>query len=175
MRASSAEEAQVRRARRACLAVGFLLAASALAAAASCASRPGVAREAARGSTWAGPAGADDLGLEEVLAAKDVVEGLPDGFEDGLAVPSECLDVRSEQREDGGVAGFVVRSNAARAYEEVRDALVAKGWAAVESGSGRSGSFSKASGPYRWAFVSSVGAGGCASVVVQYATAEEGS
>ena len=175
MRSPPGSSVSAARAKRAALVVGLLLAGAPLSGIVSDAQRPGVVGEAMRAGLWEEGAGGDALGVEEALAVGRGSDALPEGLERELGIPAERAEVRVEELAGGGVVGFVVATAADEAYARVRDGMVAKGWAAVESGQARCGSFAKSDGAYRWAFASCTEAGGLTSVVVQYATADEGS
>lgn len=95
---------------------------------------------------------------------------LPADFIEEVGVCRGCSDIRISELQTCGVVGFVVSSPVQDVYDSFHDQLVEKGWTCTDSGIEGCGSFSKASGAYRWLFVSCVGVEGVTSVVVQYAT-----
>lgn len=68
---------------------------------------------------------------------------------------------------DGSVLSFVVKSSSNQAFRDVRTRLEQSGWVCQESGAPNMASFFKATGRYRWMFVSCSQAGGRTSVVLQ--------
>lgn len=99
---------------------------------------------------------------------------LPEGFEDEIGICEACVNIKADKWDGGGVVDFVVRSPVRDAYASLCDQLVAKQWNYTESGRENCGSFSKKQGQYRWLFVSCVGVGDMASVVIQYVNVAEG-
>lgn len=90
----------------------------------------------------------------------------------------EVLDVPSGDdtyvNDDGSVIGFSRTESAQQTFMSIKDALESKGWVFVESGSRFAGSFVKAAGRYRWAFVSCTQISGQTSVVIQTVPLSEG-
>lgn len=78
-----------------------------------------------------------------------------DGFE-GVRVASDCA-----------VVGFEMDGSAARSLEFVTGLMKEKGWKCLESGLEGSAAFVKVEGACRWAWVSCVDVAGSTSVVVQ--------
>ena len=112
------------------------------------------------------------VAVEAVAHSTPNEPALPPGFADEVAQTAGWDEVRVDER--GRIVGFCVFGTADAAFARLADGLVGNGWSRIESGSATCGSFSKSDGIYRWIFVSCVQVGDSTSVVVQYATADEG-
>ena len=118
---------------------------------------------------WSGSDVLDEAAGHAVLEEA----ALPPGFESEVIAAVDQQDVRFD--EQGRIVGFCVAGIVEEVFFSLADELTGKGWICVESGSASCGSFAKGAGAYRWAFVSCVQVGDSTSVVVQYATTDEGS
>lgn len=148
----SAPSTARRRRRRAWALVAALAVALASALALASADRPSVLGEAVHAAVEAGGAGP------------------PACFEDEALRLEGREDLRADER--AGVLGFSCEGEAARTLAALEEELCGKGWSGVRGGDGRTESFVKGSGWYRWMLVSCVEVGGWTSVVVRYTTEE---
>ena len=158
-----------KRLRRACWIVGGLFAAAALAGVVGQLGRPSVFEEVALAAVESPSGIAGEFGSR---AAPDA-PALPLGFADEVLAVAGRDEARVD--EQARVVGFSVAGADEDAFLSLADELEGNGWMRIESGSATCGSFSKSGGSYRWAFVSCVQVGEWTSVVVQYATTDEGS
>ena len=93
------------------------------------------------------------------------------GFEREVLPLAGRDDVRAS--EEGALVGFSSARGAEETFADVSAELAKRGWTAVSSGSACAGSFVKAEGSFRWAFVACAQMGEESSVVVRCAAVPE--
>lgn len=96
---------------------------------------------------------------------------VPAGFVEEMFSLERYRDVRVGA--NGSVIGFSTSLVPQSALDEIRLDMEARGWMAMVSSGGITGTFVKSEGRYIWAFVMCVWVGDTTSVVVQCATADE--
>ena len=135
-----------------------------------------------RGGASGVSSGVAPLALGALDQARALFEAVPEEGQKSPSAPDvverELVRVagRQDVRIDEGarIVGFSASSDAESAFDEVSSELVGKGWVSVDSGSGRIGSFVKATGELGWAGVACSEVGEVASVVIQYEFVERG-
>lgn len=157
---SSGSRASPVRLRRAVVAVGSLVLAVALSGYIERAERPHAAAEAVSMV-------ADDMRCAKGEGAQeDLKAALPEKFEAEVFACGSRRDVRVDER--SRVVGFAALLPAQDEFGALCNELAEKGWVRAGKGAAAGGTFVKATGRYRWVFVSCVQVGAAASVVVNY-------
>lgn len=124
------------------------------------AARPSAAEEAVRLAADPSAAGAYAASSGDAQLSGFEREVLPLAGRDGVRAA-----------EEGTLVGFSSATGAEATFADVSAALAERGWTAVSSGSACAGSFVKADGSFRWAFVTCAQVGEGSSVVVRCAPA----
>lgn len=93
-------------------------------------------------------------------------------FMNEIGLPTQAYEVRHQ--EDVSTVGYIVPQPLEEFYPQLFSALRVRGWEEVESNLVGTGTFVKATGNYRWLFVTCVDVADACSVVLQYQSGERG-
>ena len=97
-------------------------------------------------------------------AGTGAAEGLPAGFTEELLCPADSGRVMAD---GAGTVGFTCPGSAEEVFDALRAELEGKGWTCTPLGLGFSGTFTKESGVFRWAFLHCYPVGAEVCVVLQ--------
>lgn len=152
---------------RACVVVGVVLVVLVGWQAVVDTTRPAVMKEALHPALW------EDTAFADGAWAAGVCDQIPEGFESEVFALHNRDDLHVDAQT--GIMGFSLAKSPGDAFQDLACTLTEAGWEHIEAASTTQdearaptfATFVKASGKYRWVFVSCVSVGSATSVVVQ--------